>query len=98
MADRMSNKQVEVAAIAYVLDYERQQGRVARDTRHGGEAADLESSGRIIEVKAYGSSGRGCDVWLEVRQFEEARSNPNFYLYIVEQVCSGAPTLRILTG
>lgn len=98
MADVMSNKQVEAAAIAYVLEYEERNGRVARDTRHRGEAADLESSGRIIEVKAYGKSGRGADLWLEARQVEEARTNQSFYLYVVEQVCSGNPTLRIIAG
>jgi len=38
-------------------------------------------------VKAYGTSARGQDLWLEVRQIEEARTNPdNFWLYIVENV------------
>lgn len=94
----MTNKQVEVAAIEVVMAYERLQGRVPRDSRHRGEAADLESSGRVIEVKAYGGSGRGYDLWLEVRQFEEAQRNPNFYLYVVEHVRSGKPTLKILHG
>lgn len=75
MADQMSNKQVEAAAITYVMEYEARNGRVARDTRHQGEAADLKSSERVIEVKAYGSSGRGADLWLESRQVEEALTN-----------------------
>ena len=44
------NKQVEDAAISFVMDYERSRGRTPRDSRYRGAPADVESSGRIIEV------------------------------------------------
>ncbi len=80
----VGNRAIEDAAIAHVVQYEQARGRKARDTRHTGAAGDLTSGDRVIEVKAYGRSSRGQDLWLEVRQVEEARSNPNFWLYIVE--------------
>lgn len=85
------NHEVEAAAIEWVLDYERSRGREARDSRHHGEVADITSSERVIEVKAYGGSARGNDLWLEVRQHEEAKRNPNFHLYLVENVRQGDP-------
>ncbi|CAB4922405.1 unannotated protein [freshwater metagenome] len=89
----VGNHKVEAAAIHWVLVYERGQGREARDSRHQGEAADVISSGRVIEVKAYGGSARGSDLWLEVRQVEEARQNPDFHVYVVENVRQGDPSL-----
>lgn len=87
------NHAVEDAAIRWVLAYERAQGREARDARHQGEAADVISSGRVIEVKAYSGSARGSDLWLEVRQVEEARQNKDFHVYVVENVRQGDPSL-----
>ena len=55
----------------------------------------------MIEVKAFGKSNRGYELWLEPRQFQEAHSNPNFYLYVVENVRQGDPnqfTLKVLGG
>lgn len=55
----------------------------------------------MIEVKAFGKSNRGYDLWLEPRQMGEARSNPKFYIYVVENVRQGDPalfTLRVLGG
>jgi hypothetical protein len=55
----------------------------------------------VIEVKAFGKSNRGYDLWLETRQLNEARSNPNFQLYVVENVRQGDPalfTLKVLAG
>lgn len=84
-----SNRDIEDAAVAFVIAHEQQAGRAARDTRGGGAAADLVSGDRTIEVKAYGASGRGQDLWLEVRQFDEAKQNPHFWLYIVDNVRQG---------
>lgn len=83
------------------MDLEREAGRTPRDTRHSGAAADVESPPRLIEVKAFGRFARGQDLWLEVRQVEEARSNPSFCIYVVENVRQGDPgnfTLRVLDG
>jgi hypothetical protein len=96
-----SNRAVENAAIAWVLGLEREGGRDAVDTRGTGAAADVLSPPRLIEVKAYGRSARGQDLWLEPRQVEEADRNPDFYLYVVENVRQGDPdgfTLRVLGG
>ena len=95
------NKAIENAAIAWVLEYERLRGREPVDTRYRGAPGDVESSGRVIEVKAFGGSNRGFDLWLETRQLDEARRNPKFFIYVVENVRQGDPTkfsLKILGG
>lgn len=98
----VGNHNIEVAAIEFVLAYEKAQGREPRDTRHQGAAGDLLSSGRVIEVKAAGGSARGSDLWLEPRQVEEAHENPDqFFIYVVENVKQGNPAnfrLLILGG
>ena len=53
--------------------------------------ADVESDGRVIEVKAFGLSARGNDLWLETRQVDEARTNGQFHIYVVENVRQGNP-------
>ncbi|MDX6254087.1 MAG: hypothetical protein QOJ11_421 [Frankiales bacterium] len=92
-ASLTTNKQIEDAAVRYVLKWEAAQGREASDTRGQGAAADLISGDRVIEVKAYGLSARGADLWLEVRQVEEAKANKNFWLYLVENVRQGDPSM-----
>jgi hypothetical protein len=99
MPEIRGNKAIEDAAIAWVIERERAVGRQPRDTRYRGAPADIESPPRLIEVKAFGKSGRGSDLPLEVRQFEEARANPNFYVYVVDHVAQGDPsnfTLKVL--
>ncbi|MDP9067401.1 MAG: DUF3883 domain-containing protein [Actinomycetota bacterium] len=95
------NKAIEQAAIDWIIEIERAAGRDARDTRYRGAPADIESGDRIIEVKAFGGFNRGLGLWLETRQVDEARRNPNFYLYVVENVRQGDPskfTLKVLGG
>lgn len=87
----MNNKSVEDAAIAFVLDYERRAGRAAHDVRHSGAAGDVDSTDRVIEVKAYGNSARGDFLWLEARQYNEARHNRNFWVYVVDNIRQGDP-------
>jgi hypothetical protein len=101
MAEIIGNNAIESAAIAWVMDLERNAGREPVDTRFAGAAADIVSPPRVIEVKAFGKSNRGYDLWLETRQLREAVENPNFYLYVVENVRQGDPaefTLRVLGG
>jgi hypothetical protein len=101
MTPLVGNKAIEGAAIAWVMELERAAGRDPRDTRHKGAPADIESPPRVIEVKAFGTTTRGYDLPLEVRQMDEAKRNPNFYLYVVENVKQGDPdefTLRVLGG
>jgi Domain of unknown function (DUF3883) len=97
------NKAVEDAAIAFVIEREREAGREPIDTRYAGKSADLESPPRLIEVKAAGKPSIRGDgfLWLETRQVEAARDNPDFYVYLVENVRQGDPalfTMRIFGG
>lgn len=94
-------REVENAAIAWVLTLEREAGREPIDVRSGGSAGDIESPPRTIEVKAIGLSARGNDLPLEVPQFLAAQSNPDFYLYVVDNVRQGDPDqfqLRVIGG
>jgi hypothetical protein len=89
-------KAVEDAAIAWVMAIERKAGRDPTDTRYRGAPADISSPPRLIEVKAVGTTSRGYDLWLEVRQVEEAR---RFYVYVVENIRQGDSaqfTLKVL--
>jgi len=86
-----SNRAVENAAITFVLAYEKAHRRGATDTRGGHAPADVESDNRVIEVKAFGLSARGNDLWLETRQVDEARTNGRFHLYVVDNVRQGNP-------
>ena len=45
----------------------------------------------MIEVKAFGLSACGNDLWLETRQVDEARTNGRFHLYVVDNVRQGNP-------
>lgn len=88
-----SNADIENAAIQFVIEQEKQERRAARDTRHQGAVADVESDDRIIEVKAAGTTSRGFEVWLEPGQYEAAKSDPGrFWLYLVENVRQGDPS------
>lgn len=88
-----SNVEIEQAAIAFVIEQERLAGRTARDTRHQGAVADIESDDRFIEVKAAGTTSRGFEVWLEPNQYEAAQAHPDrFWLYLVENVRQGDPS------
>jgi hypothetical protein len=101
MAELRGNKAVEDAAIGPVMELERGAGRWPHDTRSTGAPADIESPPRLIEVKAFGTSNRGYELWLETRQVDEARRSPDFYVYVVEHVRQGDPsrfTLKVLGG
>ena len=87
----ITNREIESAAIAFVLAQEAAEGRPGSDTRGRGAAGDVLCGERVIEVKAYGGSARGQDLWLETRQVVEGRANPNFWLYLVENVRQGDP-------
>jgi len=88
-----TNVEIENAAIEFVIEQERLEKRTARDTRHQGAVADVESDDRIIEVKAAGTTSRGFEVWLEPNQYEAAKAQPDhFWLYLVENVRQGDPS------
>lgn len=96
------NKAIEQAAAAWVMDLERAAGRVPEDRRYvRASAGDLWSPPRTIELKTTGTSFRGWFLWLEPVQVEAARSDPNFYIYVVENVAQGDPqqfTLKVIHG
>lgn len=85
--------QVEDAAITLVIAVETAEGRAARDARwEPGVPTDVLSSDRLIEVKAYGGSARGQDLWLEPAQVAAALAAPErFWLYVVDNVSQGGP-------
>lgn len=58
----------------------------APDTRHRGAPADIQSPPRMIEVKAFGKSNHGFDLWLEPRHYQEMSANPDFYIYFIENL------------
>jgi hypothetical protein len=87
----MNNKTVEDAAVRFVIEHESAAQRAARDVRSTGAAGDVESAGRMIEIKAYGKSARGTFLWLESRQYEEAKANPDFWVYVVDNINQGDP-------
>jgi len=69
--------QVEEAAIEFVIAIEAAEGRSARDARREpGVPTDVVSLDRLIEVKAYGGSARGHDLWLEPAQVTAALAAP----------------------
>lgn len=88
------NHAIENAAITWVMELERRAGREPTDTRHKGAPADIESPPRTIVVKAVGKeSCRGEFLWLETLQVEEGLRNPDFFVYVVENVKQGDPAL-----
>lgn len=97
MVEFQTNRQIENAAIAHVLALEMAAGRTAVDVRGRRSLADIEGD-RIIEVKAYGASARGADLWLETRQVQAAEADPErFHLVIVENIRQGdAAAFRVL--
>lgn len=101
MAELSTNKEVENAAIAWVISQEEAEGRFAKDVRFTGASYDIDSPPRSIEVKAFGGSNRGFALWLEVTQVDEAHRNANFFVYVVENVRQGDSenfTLKVLGG
>jgi hypothetical protein len=88
------NRTIETAAIFWVIEKEREAGREAHDRRSvRGFPGDIESLPRVIEIKAVGGDARGADLPLEVAQVERGRTDPNFYLYLVDRVTQGNPAL-----
>ena len=98
----VGNRAIEDAAIAYVMQLERKAGREPVDRRYEAAfAADISSPPRTIEVKAVGKDQRGWFVPVETRQYGAARSDPNFYLYVVDNIRQGDPTafrLKVFGG
>ncbi|MER5432947.1 DUF3883 domain-containing protein [Streptomyces sp. NPDC002588] len=98
----VGNKETEQAAITHVMALERAAGRDPKDVRTSGLPYDIESSPRMIEVKAFSRSARSEALPLEERQVAAARANfEHYYLYVVDNlaVLDGAEVgVRILHG
>ncbi|QOV37280.1 DUF3883 domain-containing protein [Streptomyces ferrugineus] len=98
----MGNKETEQAGITHVMALERAAGRDPKDVRTSGLPYDVESSPRMIEVKAFSRCARSEVLPLEHRQVEAAKANPErFYLYVVDNLASidgAAVGVRILYG
>lgn len=98
----VGNKAIEDAAIAMVMQLERNAGRTPTDRRYEADfAGDISSPPRTIEVKAVGKDQRGWFVPLEARQYAAAVSDRNFWLYVVDNVRQGDPTafrLKVFGG
>ncbi|UUZ58704.1 hypothetical protein [Nocardioides sp. B-3] len=94
----MTNRQVEDLTIQLVLEREHAAGRSAIDTRGKGALADIEGDW-LIEVKAFGGSARGADLWLETRRVDAALSEPTrFHLVVVEAIRSKHPRIIDVHG
>ena len=98
----LKGRAVEQAAVEWVMEYERRQGRAPIDRRYVRDfPGDIESPPRVIEIKSTATSFRGWFLPLEPIQFEHAQADPDFHLYVVENVGQGDPeefTLRIVVG
>jgi hypothetical protein len=96
------NRNIETAAIQWVMGLERTAGRVPVDKRSDPRyPADIDSPPRVIEVKAVGADARGQDLPLEVAQIERAKVDVNFYLYVVDRIAQGNPAnfrLKVFAG
>jgi hypothetical protein len=98
----VGNRAIEDAAISYVMELERKAGREPVDRRYEGSfAADIYSRPRTIEIKAVGKDQRGWFVPIETRQFDAALADPQFYLYVVDNIRQGDPSafrLKVFAG
>ncbi|MGA5374305.1 DUF3883 domain-containing protein [Streptomyces griseoincarnatus] len=98
----MGNKETEQAAVTHVMALERAAGRDPKDVRTSGLPYDVESSPRMIEVKAFSRSARSEALPLEHRQVEAAKANPErYYVYVVDNLAGPDGTdvgVRILHG
>ncbi len=84
---------IEDAAIEYVMRLEREAGREPVDRRYDAAfPADISSPPRTIEVKAVGKDQRGWFVPIETRQYDAARSDDTFFLYVVDNIRQGDPS------
>jgi nuclear transport factor 2 (NTF2) superfamily protein len=85
----MNNKEIEEIAIAAVVAYENENGRLA--SRVSGRGYDLISRNNVeerhIEVKGTAKE-KLTQRWLEEREYKTMKEDPHFYLYAVTKVDS----------
>lgn len=90
-------RKVEEAGMAFVMDYERREGRTPRDVSQEFRGYDIESASpeetRYIEVKSFATTGR---VEMTVHEWQMAeRLGDQYWLYIVENALTN-PTLHAI--
>jgi hypothetical protein len=61
------------------------------ERRYESASADIESPTRADRGQIVRHTEWDYDLWLEVRQVEEAKTNPDFCVYVVENVRQGDP-------
>jgi hypothetical protein len=82
-------RQIEDAAIEYVIAQEQAEGREARRDE---DADGVVRGDRVIAVKACPTSSVGAELLLECGQYVAARDDPaRSWLYLVENVAQGDP-------
>lgn len=83
-----------------MIEKEKPAQRQAVDVRHKRRPAAVESPPRTIEVESFGGSNRGLLLRGGAEtQLDEARSNPDFFVDIIENVGQSDPryfTLKVL--
>jgi hypothetical protein len=88
--------------VRWVTQLERAAGRQPVDRREDSTfPGDLESGSRTIVVRALPGGASEAALMLDANQFAEARRNPAFYVYVVDDTRHGDPTrftLRVLGG
>lgn len=92
---KMSNKEVEDKAVELVLEYERKCGRNPISFGTKKRIYDIESSGRLIEVK--GKAKHFGIIELQ-NTIEKYRNNENYYIYLVYDINNPpkTPKLKII--
>jgi hypothetical protein len=94
------NRQLEDVAVEFVIAQERAHGRNARDGRGRGPG-DVESDGRVIEIKAFSGKWRSGLLYFTPPQLRAGETDPNYHVYVVENVGQGDPAkfeLSVLHG
>lgn len=88
-------REVEQKAMKLVIDFECKQGRKPKDVSHSGCGYDIESSGRLIEVKGM-SHPKGDFIYLYKKLLLKLGKNvSSYYIYVVFDI-KNKPKLKII--
>ncbi|MDC0347212.1 DUF3883 domain-containing protein [Planctomycetota bacterium] len=94
-------KEVDAGAVSFVLEHEKEQGRIATEMPHENEGYDVKSvdgnQTRYIEVKGTEKPWGKTGVALTKKQFAYTQKYPDrdFWLYVVENVSSNPQLHKI---
>jgi hypothetical protein len=88
-------REIKQEAIDLVMDFEKKQGRNPKNVSRTGHGYDIESSGRLIEVKGM-SHPTGDFIMLYKKLFVKlGRGISNYYIYVVFDI-KNKPKLKII--